>query len=143
MKAQLEHANVSVGNIDEAIRFLNTALPEYRIRHRGGRKGKDEWVHIGTEDSYIALNEARPGGDPDEEEAEVEAYRGIAVNHIGFVVEDAKALRARLLKAGYREGFVPDPHPHRMRVYFHDGDGTEWEFVEYFSEDPRERNDYN
>ncbi len=32
---------------------------------------------------------------------------------------------------------------HRTRIYFLDGTGTEWEFVEYLSEDPAERNDYS
>ena len=34
-------------------------------------------------------------------------------------------------------------HPHRTRVYFNDLEGNDWEFVEYHSSDPAERNDYD
>jgi hypothetical protein len=37
---------------------------------------------------------------------------------------------------------VPNHHPHRQRVYFLDPEGNDWEFVQYFSADPAERNDY-
>ena len=51
--------------------------------------------------------------------------------------------KRRLEEAGYAEGFVPDAHPHRLRMYFLDADGLEWEFVYYYSDDPAERNDYS
>jgi len=38
---------------------------------------------------------------------------------------------------------VPEPHPYRKRVYFSDRTGFEWEFVQYFSDEPKERNDYS
>jgi len=34
-------------------------------------------------------------------------------------------------------------HPHRKRVYFHDADGNDWEFVQYFTADVAKRNDYD
>ena len=37
---------------------------------------------------------------------------------------------------------VPNSHPFRKRVYFNDAEGNDWEFVEYLSQDPLERNDY-
>ena len=58
-------------------------------------------------------------------------------------MDDAEALRARLAAAGYEDSTVPNAHPHRRRVYFHDADGNDWEFVEYSSDDPAERNDYD
>ena len=64
------------------------------------------------------------------------------LNHLGFEVPDVVALRARLLAAGYRETTVPNAHPHRSRVYFADAEGNDWEFVEYHSRVPSERNDY-
>ena len=48
-----------------------------------------------------------------------------------------------MLTAGYREGFVPEPHPYRKRVYLLDNDGIEYEFVQYYSDDFAERNDYD
>ena len=64
------------------------------------------------------------------------------MNHIGFVVEDAAAVSRRLLEAGYEQGATYLDHPHRHRYYFFDHDGNEYEFVQYLSEIPEERNEY-
>jgi catechol 2,3-dioxygenase-like lactoylglutathione lyase family enzyme len=64
------------------------------------------------------------------------------VNHLAYEVDDVESLRVRLQSAGYRESTVPNAHPHRKRVYFYDPDGNDWEFVQYFSQDPAQRNDY-
>jgi catechol 2,3-dioxygenase-like lactoylglutathione lyase family enzyme len=134
--AHLEHANITVGSLDEAVAFLQTALPEWKVRHRGiGMHGP--WLHIGTDASYLALEEKSQ-----DERGPRAPYADPGVNHLGFVVRDAGVVAERLRAAGYREGFQAPPHPFRRRVYFFDGDDVEWEFVEYFSEDPAERNDY-
>ena len=44
--------------------------------------------------------------------------------------------------AGYRDYTPPNAHPHRKRMYFYDPEGNDWEFVQYLSQDPAERNDY-
>ncbi|MDP6996218.1 MAG: VOC family protein [Candidatus Poribacteria bacterium] len=62
---------------------------------------------------------------------------------MGFMVDDADAVRQRLEEAGYSEGTVVDPHPYRKRIYFLDNNNMEWEFVEYFSDNPSERNEYS
>ena len=41
-----------------------------------------------------------------------------------------------------RDSTVPNAHPHRKRVYFNDREGNDWEFVQYLSDDPADRNDY-
>ena len=61
---------------------------------------------------------------------------------LGWEVDDVDALRERMRHAGYRDSTVPNNHPHRRRVYFYDPDGNDWEFVQYLSSDPAERNDY-
>jgi hypothetical protein len=38
--------------------------------------------------------------------------------------------------------FCCDAHPYRKRVYFHDLEGNDWEFVQYLSDDPAKRHDY-
>ena len=55
---------------------------------------------------------------------------------------DVAALRERLAAAGFLDSTYPNNHPHRKRVYFNDMDGNDWEFVQYLSDDPIERNDY-
>ena len=127
---QLEHANLNVSSIDAAVRFLQTAFPEFRVRGGGVVEGK-RWAHVGTDETYLALNESDS------------TALGGPLNHLGYVVDDVDALAARMHAAGYREGFVAPEHPHRKRRYFHDSQDVEWEFVEYLVDDPVLRNDYS
>ncbi|MEO0423985.1 MAG: VOC family protein [Pseudomonadota bacterium] len=137
MATRMEHANLHVRHFDEAVRFLTAAFPDFRVRSEETREGGLRWMHIGTDETYIALNETRddaPGHAP---------YSGSAgVNHLGYEVDDVDALRARLSAAGFRDSTYPNSHPHRKRVYFYDADGNDWEFVQYFTEDRALRNDY-
>lgn len=127
----LEHANLSVGSIDAMLKFLQAAFPQCRVRGGGVQDGI-RWAHVGTDDSYIALTEVgRPAPDVGD------------LNHLGYVVDDVESLARRLIAAGFREGFISPPHPHRKRRYFRDADDREWEFVEYLSADPAQRNDYS
>ena len=138
MTVRLEHANLVVRDLDETLRFLRTALPGYRIRHEGRVDGR-RWVHFGDDDGYLALSEATRAA----AEAWVPYTGRPGLNHLGFEVDDAEAVRARLRAAGYEDSTFPNAHPHRKRVYFHDREGNDWEFVEYRSADPAKRNDYD
>lgn len=135
MRSYLEHANIAVTDVDEAIRFFTTAMPDFRVRYDSGH-GPGRWVHLGSDETYLSINQL-PRTAKNKRQADC-----CGCNHVGFVVEDADALRERMLSAGYREGFVPEPHTHRTRVYFIDKDGMEYEFVQYYSEDFAKRNDY-
>ncbi len=138
MSVRLEHANMSVRDIDVMIRFLQAAFPEFRVRGKGTSANGTRWVHVGTDETYIALNQATV-----ELEKQWVPYTGEpGVNHLGYEVDDVEAVHSRLTAAGYRESTVPNVHPHRKRVYFYDAEGNDWEFVQYFSEEPAERNDY-
>ena len=139
MSVRLEHANLIVRDIDEMTRFLRTAFPEFRVRAEGKTWTGSRWSHVGTDDTYVALNEATK--EPAERWV---PYSGVpGTNHLGYAVDDAEGLRRRLAAAGYRDSTIPNDHPHRRRVYFHDSEGNDWEFVEYRSDDPSERNDYD
>ena len=138
MTLRLEHANLIVRDIDATIRFLRTAFPEFRMRFDGKDPHNRRWVHIGTDESYIALNQSTV-----EPEQRWTPYAGApGVNHLAYEVDDVEALRERLKSAGYQESTVPNDHPYRKRVYFYDPDGNDWEFVQYLSDDPAKRNDY-
>lgn len=140
MKVYLEHSNITVSNVDAAITFFKTAFPHFKIRGEGTtvRLGTSQrWVHFGTDTYYVALEEAIFPV-PDHRKPYVQP----GINHLGFVVDDVDGVIERLTKAGYRQGISVAPHPHRKRAYFHDEDGNEFEFVQYFSEKPEERNDY-
>ncbi len=138
MSFRLEHANMSVRDIDVMIRFLQAAFPEFRVRGEGTSANGARWVHVGTDETYIALNPATV-----EPEKQWVPYTGeLGVNHLAYEVDDVEAVHSRLTAAGYRESTTPNAHPHRKRVYFYDAEGNDWEFVQYFSEEPAERNDY-
>ena len=138
MTVRLEHANLTVRDIDDAVRFLRTAFPAFRIRFDGRDPDGTRWVHIGMDDTYVALTKAKF-----EPEARWQPYAGApGVNHLAYEVEDVEALRERLRSAGYRDSTVPNRHPYRERVYFEDADGNDWEFVQYLSDDPAQRHDY-
>jgi catechol 2,3-dioxygenase-like lactoylglutathione lyase family enzyme len=121
------------------IQFLQTAFPEFHIRHEGTNTQSGRWVHVGTDDTYIALNEANQ--DPTDRRQPYSGKPGL--NHLGYEVEDVEALRLRMVDAGYRDSTIPNDHPHRRRVYFYDPEGNDWEFVQYLSANPDDRNDYN
>ena len=138
MTVLLEHANICVRDIDEMILFLQTAFPEFRIRHDATDTDCTRWVHIGTDETYISLNRAT--SEPTQKWIPYEGLPG--VNHLGFEVDDVEALRDRLKTAGYEDSTVPNEHPYRKRVYFYDHEGNDWEFIQYLTNDPAKRNDY-
>ena len=138
MKPRLEQANLVVRDLNSMIRFIQTALPEFHIRHEGKSALGGKWVHIGTDDSYIALSEAtRDSAEP------WQPYNGWpGLNHLGYEVANVAALRERMVDSGYEAATVANDHPHRRRVYFYDPEGNDWEFVQYFTDKLEERNDY-
>jgi catechol 2,3-dioxygenase-like lactoylglutathione lyase family enzyme len=138
MTARLDHANLTVRDVDETLRFLEAAFPEFRIRAEGKTWSGARWVHVGTHDVYLALQQAT--AEPAERWIPYAGKPG--TNHLGFEVDDVSSLRSRLRAAGYEDTTVPNRHPYRRRVYFHDRDGNDWEFVEYLSADPEKRHDY-
>lgn len=141
MDFYLEHANITVSNIDETIKFLTTAFPDFKVR--GGGESETggvirKWLHIGTDETYIALESVSS-----KDEGSRRPYRDVGINHIGFVVKDVEVITRRLKEAGYKESISVEPHPYRKRVYLYDSDGIEYEFIEYLSDDFSERNDYS
>ena len=138
MKAQLEHANLCVNDIDGMIKFLQTALPDFIIRHDETDNDGDRWVHIGNNKTYIALNNSTQ-----KDLFDWAPYSGKpGVNHLGYVVDSVQQVRSRLRAAGYIESTIENNHPFRKRLYFYDPEGRDWEFVEYLSKNVEERNDY-
>lgn len=133
---RLEHANISVRDLDAAIAFLAVALPEFSIR--GGSAAEHPgWVHFGTDETYLSLTHT-----PNAEVGKFHRYADLGVNHIGIVVDDVDAVVARLRDAGYRQSTVMEVTPWRKRYYFFDADDQEWEFIEYLTDDPARKNEY-
>ncbi|MEX1001383.1 MAG: VOC family protein [Crocinitomicaceae bacterium] len=131
----LEHANITVNNLKEGIHFFKTAFPNFEIRGKGESNGR-KWVHLGTQETYIAINEAV-------EPLKIEKnYSSSGINHLGFVVADVDEVADRLLAAGYERDYPKQTEEFRIRDYFVDKDGNEYEFVQYLSENPLEKNKY-
>ena len=79
MTPRLEHANLAVRDVDATVRFLQTAFPAFRIRREGKTWQGWRWIHLGTDDTYIAVNEA-----PNEAAEPWQAYAGKpGLNHLG------------------------------------------------------------
>ena len=139
MTLRLDHANLAVRDLDGMIRFLQTAFPEFRVRGGGTSPTGARWAHVGTDEVYLALSEA--SRDPSEPRV---PYSGVpGLNHLGFEVDDVEAVHARLLAAGYRDSTVFNAHPARKRAYVLDHEGNDWELVQYLTDDPALRHDYD
>ena len=136
MKVYLEHANITFADLDGAVAFFQTAFPEFKIRGGGG-EGLDRWLHVGTEDTYVALSQGHAENPP------VKDYNRQGYNHIGFIVEDVEALAQRLLNKGYERSYPKTVQKFRIREYFFDHEGNDYEFVQYLSDKKEEQNDYS
>ncbi len=136
---RLEHFNITVPDIDAAIGFIGIIAADFKVRRDELSERGYRWVHIGNEQSYIALQEPYPGI---ESMAPLETYRNLGVNHIGLVIEDAARVEKKLLAKGYKPNGPMLAEPHRKRLYFYDRAGFEWELVEYLSDNFDEKYHY-
>ncbi len=139
MVTYLEHANITVPDIDAAIAFLKIVEPDFVVRHDATPKDSYRWCHIGRDHTYIALQEPHLDSDP---QHVGRPYKDYGVNHLGWVVDNLSAVVERLEARGYRKGIAVEPHPHRRRAYYYDAAGFEWEIVEYLSERHTQRHAY-
>ncbi len=131
----LEHANITVNDLQEAIKFFQIAFPHFKIR--GGGNNMREWVHLGDDDTYIAINQAKLS------DLKVDKnYDKIGINHLGFVVQNVEEIANNLLSNGYKRDFPKEVEQFRIRDYFADADGNQFEFVQYLSDKTEEKNSY-
>jgi len=135
----IEHANITVPNIDAALEFINIVAPDFTIRRDEISELGYRWVHIGDAQSYFALQEPHPGFDP---QSPHEAYRNLGVNHLCLTVNDAAAIEKLLLEKDYKPNGPMINDTYRKRIYFYDRTGIEWEMIEYLSDDPDKKNLY-
>jgi catechol 2,3-dioxygenase-like lactoylglutathione lyase family enzyme len=136
----VEHANLTVRDLPDVTNLLLYALPDWRIRGEGRMLwfGKEiRWLHVGSDTSYLALQDGGEGAHPD--------WRGstVGMKHVGFVVASLDDTLHRLAAAGYGVDHWGSEHPHRRSAYVLAREGLQFEFVEYLSEEASERNDYS
>ena len=135
----LEHANITVRNLDAALHFLQQALPTWQVRGQGQMDwtGKTiRWLHLGTASHYIALQSDGKGATLDWRS------HAVGVKHLGIVVPDLATLQVRLSAAGYAMDHPGGKHPHRRSSYYQ-VDGLQIEFMQYLSDHTAQRNDYS
>lgn len=133
----LEHLNLVVKDMEESLRFYQTAFPHWRVRCEGdsiwyGTPRK--WLHFGDDYQYLSLNDNGLG-----ENRNLES-NDMGLSHFAYVTNNMDAVIKRLVNAGYPIAKQGADDPYRKNVYFFDPNGYEVEFVEYLSDIPSERN---
>jgi len=122
---RLEHLNLCVTDPDATAAVL-TDLFGWQIRWTGPAKDKGYTVHVGTQDSYLALYAPAAKLRP-----EATRYAHVAgLNHIGITVDDLARIEAKVRAAGYQTHSHADYEPGE-RFYFDGPDGIEFEIVSY------------
>ena len=121
---KLEHANITVSDPQRSAALLRD-LFGWHIRWEGPSMLGGHTIHIGTDDSYIALYT-----NPDVQAADPKFNKGEPLNHIGVTVDDLDAVEAKVTAAGLEPFNHGDYEPGR-RFYFFDWNGIEWEVVSY------------
>lgn len=133
---KIEHCNITVPNIDEAIKFIQIVAPDFKVRKDEMPPSNNRWAHIGNEKYYFALQEAHLGSEPKKPR---QAYKNFGVNHIALIVDDLSAIEKKLVKAGYQRSIDTPTEKYRKRLYFFDSFGFEWELIEYNSDKATEK----
>jgi len=136
-KEYLEHANITVNDIKESVAFFQTAFPHFKIR--GGDVELKDWLHLGDDYTYVAIQQAVE----DLGNTYTKNYDKIGINHIAFVVSNIEEVSKRLENSGYKRSYEKAIEKFRIRDYFFDSDGNEFEFIEYLTTNVLERNSFN
>lgn len=121
---KLEHVNITVSDPQRSANLLRDLLG-WHIRWEGPSMLGGHTIHIGTDDSYIALYT-----NPEVRAADPAFRKGEPMNHIGVTVDDLDAVEAKVVAAGLKP-FGHDNYDPGRRFYFFDWNGIEWEVVSY------------
>lgn len=121
----LEHVNVNVTDPVKTAEIL-VRLFDWKIRWQGPALDGGYTVHVGGEESYIALYSPprKLGEKPGEYSFKA------TLNHIGVVVDDIDSVESRVSSEGINTHSHQDYKPGR-RFYFNDEEGIEYEVVSY------------
>ncbi len=96
----LEHCNINVSNPDRTAQLLSE-LFDWKVRWAGDSMNRGYTVHIGSNESYLALytNENLLGVRANEPDSDQGLLGGL--NHIGIEVDDLDRVKNRAIKLGY------------------------------------------
>lgn len=127
-EVKLEHAFLSVADLDASLGFYRKLFPDWDVRWSGTHNRGGRWVHFGDsrapQASYLSLAERADARRGPEQDGAL-----ITIDHLGFAHSDVQALVKRAEGSGLQpsQHFVGDGF---RRAYFLDPDGHELEFVE-------------
>ena len=124
--AFVEHVNVTVSDPANTAQMLIDIF-DWKIRWQGEAIYEGFTIHVGSENSYLALYTLDPTSQ------NYDTHRSLAgLNHVALVVDDLDATEQKVISAGFEPTSHADYEPGR-RFYFHDHDGIEFEVVSYSS----------
>ncbi|MGG9999621.1 VOC family protein [Pseudovibrio ascidiaceicola] len=124
-KSFLEHVNITVSDPIATASRLSDWF-DWHVRWQGSARAGGTTVHVGTDDSYIAVYSL---GNTTATKEDNYVTHG-SLNHVGVVVDDLDAVEKKVLAGGYETRNHADYEPGR-RFYFDDDDGIEFEVVSY------------
>jgi catechol 2,3-dioxygenase-like lactoylglutathione lyase family enzyme len=124
----LEHVNVTVPNPAVTAQML-IDLFGWHIRWEGVALDDGFTVHVGTDDSYVALYTGPDRGRAQTPATDNYLQRG-GLNHMGVVVDDLDGTEAKVTAMGLQTHSHADYEPGK-RFYFKDPDGVEYEVICY------------
>ena len=123
--ARLEHVNMTVSDPKETAAWIERVFG-WKIRWEGPGMQTGYTVHIGNDDSYVALFTYPNTPGPKDESYVTKG----GLNHWAVVVDDLDEIEKRVKAEGFTTGNHADYEPGR-RFYFHDNDSIEIEVVQY------------
>lgn len=124
MQNKLEHINVTVSDTEFTATIL-AKIFDWKIRWAGAAKDNGKTIHLGADDTYLALY-----SHTDKHLADTSHKTIRQLNHIGIQVDDLEIIEKRVKAAGLLSFNHGDYEPGR-RFYFNLDDGLEIEVVSY------------
>ena len=123
--SRVEHANITVSNAARSAAVLGQIF-QWSIRWEGPAMLGGYTIHLGSNDSYIALYQRR------DHWVDIDYLweKGLPLNHTGVVVDDITDVESRVVAAGLLPFNHGDYAPGK-RFYFLDPDGIEFEVISY------------
>ena len=127
---QLEHLNLTVGDPKATAAWIERVFG-WKIRWEGSAMETGYTVHVGSDDSYVAL--FAPGDGASESKSSSYMTKG-GLNHWSVVVDDLDATEERVKAEGFNPGDVVEFHRDgglMARFFFvQDPDGYKIEVLE-------------
>ena len=128
-QAYLEHSNITVKDPDITAALL-CKLFDWKIRWSGAALNGGYTVHVGGEQTYLALYKPKPIHQRVSLQSTHNDVRNL--NHLGVAVTDLKETERRVRDAGLRRFSHANCEP-GQRFCFNTDDGIEIEVISYQS----------